>query len=48
MGYHYRRPARRGPNPRLETALAVLVLLILVAAAIVFLFVYHDFPLRTS
>jgi heme/copper-type cytochrome/quinol oxidase subunit 2 len=49
MGYHYRRPRERsGGNPRLEIALAAFVLLVLLAVGILFLFVYHDVPLRTS
>jgi Flp pilus assembly protein TadG len=49
MGYHYRRPRRdsRG-NPVLETALAIAVLAVIVVTAILFLFVYHDIPLRVS
>jgi hypothetical protein len=48
MGYYYRRPREPGRNPRLEIALAAIVLLVLLAVAFVFLFVYHDVPLRTS
>ena len=48
MGYHYRRPPRSRGNPRLEMALAAIVLLVFIAVAILFLFVYHDVPLRTS
>jgi hypothetical protein len=49
MAYHHRR--RREPwgqHALLELFLTVLVLAVLVAGAIVFLFVYHDFPLRVS
>lgn len=49
MGYHYRRPRERpGRNQSLETAIAAVVLLILIGGAFVFLFIYHDFPLRIS
>ncbi len=51
MGYHYRRPRDRsgpGRNPRLELAVSAAVLLVVVALIALFLFVYHDFPLRTS
>jgi hypothetical protein len=39
---------RRPENPVLEMALTLLVLAVLVGTVLVFLFVYHDFPLRTS
>jgi hypothetical protein len=42
------RARHRGRNPRLEMAITVLVIAILVGTVIVFLFVYHDVPLRTS
>jgi hypothetical protein len=49
MGYYYRRPRERsGRNPRLEMALAAIVLLVVLGVAFLFLFVYHDVPLRTS
>jgi hypothetical protein len=47
--YYYRRPRDpRGRNPRLELALSVLVVAVMVGALLVFLLVYHDFPLRVS
>lgn len=42
------RRNRRPENPILEAALTLLVLAVLVGTVLVFLFVYHDFPLRTS
>ena len=48
-----RRPPRRrrgewGPHARLEMILSALVLIALVVTAVVFIFVLHDFPFRTS
>jgi heme/copper-type cytochrome/quinol oxidase subunit 2 len=48
MGYHYRRPPRQSRNPRLEVALTAVVIAILLGVLFLFLFVYHDVPLRTS
>jgi hypothetical protein len=48
MGYHYRRPRRPSRNPGLEMTLTVLVVAALLVVAVLFLFVYHDVPLRTS
>ena len=48
MGYYYRRPPRRSRNPRLDFALTAIVLALLLMMVVVFLFVYHDFPLRVS
>jgi hypothetical protein len=42
------RRNRRPENPVLEWTLTVLVLAVLVGTVLVFLFVFHDFPLRTS
>jgi heme/copper-type cytochrome/quinol oxidase subunit 2 len=45
--YHH-RPDRKpwGPHPVLELVVTAVVLIAVVAVLIVFLFVYHDFPLR--
>jgi hypothetical protein len=48
MGYHYRRPPRQSRNPRLERTMVAIVVLVFVVVAVLFLFVYHDVPLRTS
>jgi hypothetical protein len=42
------RRNRRPENPILEWTLTILVLAVLVGTVIVFVFVFHDFPLRTS
>ena len=42
------RRNRRPENPVLETALTLLVMAVIIGTILVFLFVYHDFPLRTS
>jgi hypothetical protein len=42
------RRNRRPENPVLEWALTILVVAVLVGTVLVFLFVFHDFPLRTS
>ena len=42
------RRNRRPENPVLEAALTLLVLAVLVGTVLIFLLVYHDFPLRTS
>ncbi len=42
------RRNRRPENPVLETLITLLVIAVLLGTVVVFLFVYHDFPLRTS
>ncbi len=47
--YYYRRPRpRTRGNPRLENFVAGAVIVIVVVTLLMFLFVYHDFPLRVS
>jgi hypothetical protein len=47
--YYYRRPQQRSRgNPRLEAFVTVAVMLAVILVLVVFLFVYHDFPLRVS
>jgi succinate dehydrogenase hydrophobic anchor subunit len=49
MAYHRNR--RRNPwgrNASLEMVATAVVLVLLVGVIVLFLFVYHDFPLRTS
>jgi|GEM_PF-6084840 len=47
--YYYRRPREgRERNGKLELVVTVVVLAVLIATLVVFLFVYHDFPLRVS
>jgi hypothetical protein len=48
VGYHYRRPPRQSRNPTLERALTLIVIAVLLGVLFLFLFVYHDVPLRTS
>jgi succinate dehydrogenase hydrophobic anchor subunit len=49
MAYH-RKPRRSpwGRNASLEMVATAIVLVLLVGVLVLFLFVYHDFPLRTS
>ncbi len=47
--YYYRRPRPRSRgNPRLETAVTLAVIAVVIATLIVFLWIYHDLPLRVS
>ena len=47
---YYNRPrrARRSRNPRLELALSAIVVVAILVTIVVFLLIYHDFPLRVS
>jgi hypothetical protein len=47
--YYYHRPrSRNRGNPRLEAIVSAAVIVLIVATVVIFLFVYHDFPLRVS
>jgi hypothetical protein len=49
MPYYHRRPPRPwGRNARIELVATALVIVIVVGVLALFLFVYHDVPLRTS
>ena len=47
MGYYHHQRRDWGRNRRLERAIAALVFCVVVLTLVVFLFVYHDVPLRT-
>ncbi len=45
--YHHHRPHKPwGRRANLELAATIIVLVLLVGLIVLFLFVYHDFPLR--
>jgi hypothetical protein len=48
VSYHHRQRKDWGRNPRAEQIATVVVLALIVVALVVFLFVYHDLPLRVS
>jgi hypothetical protein len=47
VGYYNRQRRDWGSNRGLEVAIAAIVLCVVVLTLVVFLFVYHDVPLRT-
>ena len=49
MTYHHRRPRSPwGRHAVLEMVFTAVVLAVVVGVLVLFLFVYHDVPLRTS
>jgi hypothetical protein len=44
--YYHRRPREGGRRAKLELALTIIVVVAVIAAILIFLLVYHDFPLR--
>jgi succinate dehydrogenase hydrophobic anchor subunit len=49
MAYHRNRPRNPwGRKAGLEMMATAVVIVLLVGVIVLFLFVYHDFPLRTS
>ena len=49
MPYHHRRERSTwGRRGTLEMAVTIVVIALVLAMIVVFLFVYHDFPLRVS
>jgi hypothetical protein len=48
MPYYHRRPRPWGRNARVELVATALVMVIVLGVLVLFLFVYHDVPLRIS
>lgn len=48
MAYHHRREHSWGRNARLELIMTAVVIVVVLGVLALFLFVYHDVPLRTS
>ncbi len=46
--YNRRRRERPSRHPRLELVVSAFVLIVVIVMLLVFLFDYHDFPLRVS
>jgi hypothetical protein len=44
--YYHRRQREWGRRAKLELTLTIVVVLAVIAAILIFLLVYHDFPLR--
>jgi len=48
VGYYNRQRRDWGSNRRLEGAVTAIVFCVVVLTLVVFLFIYHDVPLRTQ